>query len=98
MLRARPTVNRILFVTALGESKDIEPDLNPQQIKAILDSGVAATVAYARRHSPFYRRKFDGAPEVHRTSDLDSLPLTTKHEVSQHNDQFWCVARESFAD
>jgi phenylacetate-CoA ligase len=98
MLRARPTVNRILFVTALGESKDIEPDLNPQQIKAILDSGVAATVAYARRHSPFYRRKFDGAPEVRRTSDLNSLPLTTKHEVSQHNEQFWCVARESFAD
>jgi phenylacetate-CoA ligase len=98
MLRARPAANRILFVTAVAESKDIEPDLNPQQIKAISDSGVAATVAYARKFSPFYRRKLEGAPEVHRTSDLNSLPLTTKHEVSRQNEQFWCVARENFAD
>jgi len=85
-------------VTAFGESRDTELDLNPQQINAISDSGVAATVAFAREHSPFYRRKLDGAPEVHRASNLDLLPLTTKHEVSQSNEQFWCAPRESFAD
>ncbi|MGD0461138.1 MAG: AMP-binding protein [Tepidisphaeraceae bacterium] len=85
-------------MTPLGEERDIEPDLKPQQINAILDSGVAATVAYARRHSPFYRRKLDGAAEVRGASGLELLPLTTKQELSQSNEQFWCVGRESFVD
>jgi phenylacetate-coenzyme A ligase PaaK-like adenylate-forming protein len=70
-------------VTDFGQAKDIELDLNLPQINAILDAGVAATVAYARQHSPFYQRKLASAPGVHRTSDLQLLPLTTKHEVSQ---------------
>jgi phenylacetate-CoA ligase len=82
----------------LGEAEDIELDLNPRQINAILDSGVAATVAYARQNSPFYRRKLDGAAEVRGTADLQLLPLTTKHEVSQFNEQFWCARRESIVD
>ncbi len=85
-------------MTALGQEKDIEPDLNPRQISAILDSGVAATVAYARQNSPFYRRKLDGAAEVRGTSDLELIPLTTKREVSQFNEQFWCTGRENIVD
>jgi phenylacetate-CoA ligase len=85
-------------VTDFGNVSDIELNLNSPQINAILDAGVSATVAYARQHSPFYRQKLAGAPEVHRVADLELLPLTTKHEVSQLNDQFWCTGRESFVD
>jgi phenylacetate-CoA ligase len=85
-------------VTDFGHAKDIEPDLSTQQINAILDSGIAATVAYARVNSPFYRQKLTGAGEVRGASDLQSLPLTTKHEVSQFNDRFWSVAREKIID
>ncbi len=85
-------------MTDFGDAKDIELDLNPPQINAISDAGVAATVAYARQHSPFYQRKLASAPEVHRASDLQLLPLTTKHEVSQFNEQFWCTGPENFVD
>lgn len=85
-------------MTDFGTAKDIEPDLTPRQINTILDSGVAATVAYAKQHSPFYRQKLTDAPEVRTTSDLQSLPLTTKHEVSQSNEQFWSAPRENFVD
>jgi phenylacetate-CoA ligase len=81
-----------------GAPADIELDLTPGQINAISDQGVAATVAYARRHSPFYRRKLANAPEVRGAADLQSLPITTKREISEFNEQFWCVGRDKFVD
>jgi phenylacetate-CoA ligase len=85
-------------VTDFATAKDIEPDLNTQQIKQISDAGISAAVAYAGQHSPFYRQKLIAAPEVRTASDLQSLPLTTKHELSQSNEQFWSTTRESFVD
>ena len=64
----------------------------------MLDDGVAQTAAYVRSHSPFYKRKFAGADVVRSTADLLSLPLTTKNEVSQFNEQFWCGDRSNFVD
>lgn len=81
--------------SATGE---IEPHLTPEQIDEMLNDGVAATVAYARTHSPYYRNRFRGLAEIHNTSDLRSLPLTTKQQVSEFNDRFWCVGREEFVD
>jgi phenylacetate-CoA ligase len=85
-------------VAPSGTPSDIELDLTPRQIETILDQGVAATVAYAREHSPFYRRQFAGAVTVHNAADLQSLPLTTKQDVSESNEQFWCTGRETFVD
>jgi len=77
---------------------DIEPGLNPAEIDAMLDRGVAAAVKYAREHSPFYRRELAGFPEIRGVGDLHLLPITTKHQVSEHNEQFWCVGREKLVD
>jgi phenylacetate-CoA ligase len=85
-------------VTDLLTPRDIQPGLSPQQIEAMLHHGVAATVAYAREHSPFYRDRFAGLPEIRRIADLAKLPLTTKKDVSQFNEQFWCGPRERFVD
>jgi phenylacetate-CoA ligase len=79
-------------------ARDIEVELNQNQIEAMLDRGVAETVAYVRQHSPFYRQHFSGLPEIRGIADLSKLPLTTKHHVSQYNRQFWAVAGDRFVD
>lgn len=71
---------------------------DPSQIQSILDTGVAATVEYARTHSPFYQRALADAPEVKTTADLERLPLTTKSQVSQFNEQFYCTDPKLFVD
>jgi phenylacetate-CoA ligase len=63
-----------------------------------LDRAVTATVAHARANSPFYRQKLCGSPHVHCAADLGDLPLTTKRDVSQFNDQFWCTTPDTFID
>jgi len=64
----------------------------------MLDHGVAATVAYAREKSAFYREKLKSLPEVQSLADLAKLPLTTKEQVSKFNEQFWCVPPNQFVD
>lgn len=64
----------------------------------MLNHGVAQTVEYVRAHSPFYKRKFADAAPIATTDDLRSLPLTTKSEVSQFNEEFWCGNRSDFVD
>jgi phenylacetate-CoA ligase len=72
--------------------------LSPQQIDEMSERGVRDTVAYVRQHSPFYRDKFAGAPEIRTVADLRSLPLTTKKQVSAFNEQFWCVGPDKIVD
>jgi phenylacetate-CoA ligase len=79
-------------------SLDIEPELNPQKIESILSAGVTETVAYAKQKSLFYREHLAKFPYIKSLSDLAALPLTTKKDVSQHNEDFWCVAREKIID
>lgn len=85
-------------MTLQGDRPDIELDLNPPQIAAMLDRGVAKSVAYVRKHSPFYSLKFHGLPEVRGVADLQSLSLTSKKEVSESNELLWCAGPERFVD
>src|SRR2546422_948339 len=41
-------------------------------------------LAHARAHSPFYRRKLEGAPRVKTLDDLRRLPFTTKDELKEN--------------
>ncbi len=72
--------------------------MNLAQIQSLLDNGVAATVEYARKNSPFYRQALADAPVVKSTADLAKLPLTTKSQVSQFNEQFYCGDKKDFVD
>jgi phenylacetate-CoA ligase len=85
-------------VTNLAPPRDIEPELNSQQIGVLADVGVAATVAYARKYSPFYQQSLADAPVIRTTAELQQLPLTTKKQVSQASEQFWSVGRQSLVD
>lgn len=97
-LRRAEGVYRIGVVTNPAPPRDVEPALTPLQIGAMLDQGVAATVAYAREYSPFYRDRLRAAPPVVSTADLLKLPLTTKRQVSESCEQFWAVPREQLVD
>src|SRR2546428_14175833 len=41
-------------------------------------------LAHARAHSPFYRRKLQGAPRVRTLDDLRTLPFTRKDELKEN--------------
>jgi len=97
-LRANLILNKIAFVTTPAGPRDIEVDLTPPQISAMLDRGVAETVAYVRNRSPFYQREFAGLLEIRNVAGLQSLPLTTKKQVSEFNEQFWCASSDRFVD
>jgi phenylacetate-CoA ligase len=85
-------------VKTIGGSSENQLHRSPEQIKSLLDHGVAATVAYARIHSPYYRQKLASAGQVRGTADLRALPLTTKNDVSQFNEQFWRRDHDRFID
>jgi phenylacetate-CoA ligase len=70
----------------------------PRQIQSMLNHGVAETIDFVRTHSAFYKRKFADIQPIKTTDDLRSLPLTTKSEVSQCNEQFWCGDAKNFVD
>jgi len=85
-------------VTTPAASRDVERELDAQQINEILDRGVVESVGRARRLSAFYRRHLAQSPPVRGVAELAALPLTTKQHVSEFNEQFWCVGREKFVD
>lgn len=55
-----------------------------------------AVVAFARRHSPFYARKYRGLPE--RITDVRQLPPTTKAELMAHLDEVFTDPEVSLAE
>lgn len=56
-------------------------------------------VAYCRRHSPYYRRLLAGLPErALRLEELPLLPLTSKGDLAEHNDDFIAAPQRAIAD
>jgi phenylacetate-CoA ligase len=90
--------NRIALVLLPIDSQDIEPDLTPDQIDSTLSAGVSTTIEYAKANSPVYRQKLAGSARISSLADLSPLPLTTKKEVSESNEKFWCVSRDKIID
>lgn len=81
------------------------PDIerkSPEEIKAFQEQKLAETLSYVSRHSPYYGRIFEKhgiQPEDIRTlEDLARIPVTTKDDLQQYNDDFLCVDRENIID
>jgi phenylacetate-CoA ligase len=83
-------------------SRDTEPHLSGEDIRRIVDAGVAGTVEYALSVSPFYRERFartglrPGA--VRRAEQLQELPFTTKQDVARAERKLWCVEADQIVD
>jgi phenylacetate-CoA ligase len=78
--------------------RDREMEMDRTAIDVLLEKGIAKTIEYARVHSPFYRQRLAELPAKIGLADLQRIPLTTKKDVSQHNDEFWCVGRDRIVD
>lgn len=75
---------------------------SPEDIKAFQEERLREAIAYAAANSPFYKRMFATTginPDTIRTiEDLRKLPLTTKADLQNYNDDFICVPRNKIAD
>lgn len=67
------------------------------EIQRLQQEKLAETLAYLQRHSPFYRQLFAAhnidIETVKSLVDLQRLPVTSKEDLQQHNDDFFCVPR-----
>ena len=75
---------------------------SPSEIKAFQEERLRETIAYVAKYSKFYIRMFHDSginPDDIRTlDDLRKLPLTTKDDLQQFNDDFLCVPHDQIAD
>lgn len=71
-----------------------------QEILAFQETELKKALAYASRNSAFYKRKLAGIDlsEVKSIADLQKLPVTTKAELQEFNDDFLCVPTDKIID
>lgn len=72
------------------------------EIKTFQEQKLRETLAYVSMHSPFYKRRFDESgisiTDIRTLDDLQRLPVTTKADLQQYNDDFLCVAQNKIID
>ncbi|SCY59549.1 phenylacetate--CoA ligase family protein [Flavobacterium caeni] len=72
------------------------------EIKAFQEAKLRETLAYVQSHSPFYQKRFADAgisvSDIRTLEDLQKLPVTTKADLQQFNDDFLCVPRHQIID
>ncbi|MES1224458.1 MAG: AMP-binding protein, partial [Bacteroidota bacterium] len=68
-----------------------------ESIKKLQEEKLAETLSYLQQHSPFYKKLFTShhinIAEIKSLADLQKLPVTTKEDLQQYNDEFLCVAK-----
>lgn len=78
----------------LNSSIAFEPK---SKIKTFQEDKLVAQLQYVRQHSPYYRALFSNTNidirSITRLEDLYSIPVTTKEQLQQYNDEFLCVPR-----
>lgn len=71
----------------------------PVEIEAVQLKLLRQHLEYCRDNSPYYRKLLQGKSFTDfRLEDLTTLPLTSKHDFSNHNDDFIAVAETKIAD
>lgn len=72
------------------------------EIKAFQEAEMAKMLAYVSENSPYYRRVFSDqnidVTSIKTLGDLQKLPLTTKADIQQFNDEFLCVPISEIID
>ncbi|GEQ85248.1 phenylacetate--CoA ligase [Patiriisocius marinistellae] len=75
---------------------------SPQEIKALQETEMQKMLAYIGEHSTYYKKLFKSnkinISEVKTLQDLQQLPLTTKDQLQQNNDDFICVPKGKIID
>jgi phenylacetate-CoA ligase len=68
-----------------------------QEIKKFQEQKLQELLAYLETYSPFYQRLFKenniNIADIQTLEDLQKIPTTTKNDIQQHNDDFFCALR-----
>jgi phenylacetate-CoA ligase len=73
-----------------------------EEIKIFQEQKLAKFLHYIGQNSPFYKRLFAGRnidiSKVKTLEDLQYLPVTTKEDLQEYNDDFLCVPQHKIID
>ncbi|QIE60923.1 phenylacetate--CoA ligase [Rasiella rasia] len=73
-----------------------------EEIKAFQEHQLKETLAYVMANSAFYKRAYAQAnvkvSDIQTLEDLQHLPVTTKDDLQQYNDDFFCVSETEIID
>jgi len=72
------------------------------EIKKFQEQKLRELLVYLETHSPFYRKLFKEnkitVADIHTLEDLQKIPTTTKNDIQQNNDDFFCVTSDKIVD
>lgn len=75
---------------------------SPEEIKSYQEKRLAESLAYLQSHSAFYQQMFKeqdiDISRIRTIEDLQQIPVTTKTDLQQHNEDFICVDRDEIID
>lgn len=74
-----------------------DPFSAPETIRSIQETAFIQLIRYLREHSPFYRGRLQNQ-EISGLDDLHLLPVTTKEDLQQYNEQFLCVPKNQVVE
>lgn len=73
-----------------------------QDIKKFQEEKLHELLRYLKAHSPFYQKLFKEnniqISDVHTLEDLQKIPTTSKNDIQQNNDDFFCVSQTQIVD
>lgn len=73
-----------------------------QEIKKFQEQKLRELITYVETHSPFYQKLFRehhiNPAEIRTLEDLQKIPTTSKNDLQQHNDDFFCIPQTQIVD
>jgi phenylacetate-CoA ligase len=73
-----------------------------QEIKKFQEQKLQELLTYLETHSPFYKRLFKenniNISDIQTLEDLQKIPTTTKNDIQQNNDDFFCITPDKIVD
>jgi phenylacetate-CoA ligase len=73
-----------------------------REIKKFQEQKLQELLVYLEKKSPFYQKVFRenniNISDIRTLEDLRKIPTTTKNDIQQHNDDFFCVTPDKIVD
>lgn len=73
-----------------------------QEIKKFQEQKLQELLTYLETHSPFYQKLFKenniNIAGIQTLEDLQKIPTTTKNDIQQNNDDFFCITPDRIVD
>ncbi|WP_042720741.1 phenylacetate--CoA ligase family protein [Flavobacterium sp. B17] len=73
-----------------------------QEIKKFQEQKLQELLAYLETHSPFYQKLFKenniNIADIRILEDLQKIPTTTKNDIQQNNNDFFCITPDKIVD